>query len=101
MFRRCTSSAPQQTWEITLEIGKLLLDTRADPNALNRFGDPALGEVAMGNKVACALLLLEAGPSPMQGNHFDRSCTPEVVARHQPGCYDLAAASRTQSRGNA
>ena len=91
MFHRCTS-APKQTWEITLEIGKLLLDTRADPDALNRFGDPPLGEVAMGNKVECALLLLEAGASPMQGNHFERSITPDVLARYQPGCYDLADA---------
>jgi len=91
MFHRCTS-APQQTWEITLEIGKLLLDARVDPNALNRFGDPPLGEVAMGNKIACALLLLEAGANPMQGNHFERSMTPDALVRQMPGHYDLAAA---------
>jgi hypothetical protein len=63
-----------------------------DPNALNRFGDPPLGEVAMGNKIACALLLLEAGANPMQGNHFERSMTPDALVRQMPGHYDLAAA---------
>ena len=54
-----STCAPEVAAEIPLEIGMLLLGTRADPNSLNRFGDPPLSECAMLNRVECALLLLE------------------------------------------
>ena len=94
MLHRVTS-APEQTWGVTLEIGMLLIDSRADPNANHRFGSAPLAEVAMNNKVACALMLLEAGADPLQSNALTFE-TPLECARLYPDL--LAAFSHATTR---
>ena len=66
-MHRCANAMAN---ELTLEIGMLLIEHRADANAMNRFGDAPLMEAVMGNRADCAALLCEAGADPMLPSHF-------------------------------
>jgi len=70
-MHRCANAMAN---EITLEIGMLLVERRADANMFNRFGDPPLIEAVMGNRADCASLLCEGGADPMLPNHFHGIC---------------------------
>jgi hypothetical protein len=91
LFHRCTCGQ-KQAWDTLLEIGHMLIGSRADPNAYNRFGSAPLEEVSMHGSVEPALLLLEAGANPRQSNYwgddFEVEVTPEAAARLYPDVQD-------------
>ena len=91
LFHRCTCG-PKQAWDTLLEIGHMLIGSRADPNAYNRFGNAPLEEVSMKGSVEPALLLLEAGANPLQSNYWAPGSglvvTPEAAARLYPDVQD-------------
>eukprot|EP00802_Teleaulax_amphioxeia_P007226 Tamp_07232.p1 GENE.Tamp_07232~~Tamp_07232.p1 ORF type:complete len:566 (-),score=139.09 Tamp_07232:562-2259(-) len=70
-MHRCANAMAN---ELTLEIGMLLVERRADSNMFNRFGDPPLIEAVMGNRPDCAALLCEGGADPMLPSHFHGIC---------------------------